>query len=293
MNVPAHLTPEAAGLLDASIEARMAYLKELPFVAHPAMVRALQWLSYLRRFDSQRDRPRNLHVIGVAGIGKSRLLRHYAQQHQPGCRSQQGWLTRPVLLVEAPEDGNLKKLSDRLFAACMSGQKPLRVRGSPDRVEDILRLSGVRQVLIDEAGNLLYSTRSHHHQCLAFLKRLSNAGFTVAIATTENLQTVLAADEQLHSRFKQILLPRWQESDELRGFLKVVESSIPLRDPSDLASAALVRWFAAQQCLRTASILEVIRDAAHIAFSEAHPCLTVALLQRAISGTAAPDVHAA
>ena len=184
MTTPAHhLAPETARLLDASVEVRMAHIKELPFIAHPAMVRALHWLSYLRRFDSHRDRPRNLHVIGVAGIGKSRLLSHYASQHRPAPRDEQGRLERPVLLVEAPEDGNLKRLCDGMFSACMSGMTPLRSRGSSsiDRIEDMLRLSGVQQILIDEAGNLLNTSKSHHAQCLAFIKRLINAGFTCPI----------------------------------------------------------------------------------------------------------------
>jgi len=289
MNALAHLAPEAARLLQADIDARMAFIKQLPFVAYPAGVKALEWLSYLRRFEYGRDRPRNLHIVGVGGIGKSRLLSHYASQHGPMPRGDDGRRPRPVLLVEAPENGELKQLSDNFLAACLAGMTPRRRGSYVGRIEPILQITGVQQVLIDEAGNLLLAGKSRQQQCLAFIKRITNLGITVAIATTENMKMVLAADEQLYSRFKQIGLPKWQESNELRGFLASVEVWIPLPRPSHLDSLEMIRWLVAQQCLRTGSMLEVIRDAAHIAFREDLPNLSVPLLQRALEATGPPD----
>lgn len=289
MNAPAHLLPEAARLLKADVDTRMTYIKQLPFVAYPAGVKALEWLSYLRRFEYGRDRPRNLHIVGVGGIGKSRLFSHYASQHEPLPRDSDGQRLRPVLLVEAPENGDLKQLSDNLLAACLAGLTPRCPGSYAGRIEQILQVSGVQQVLIDEAGNLLNAGKSRQQQCLAFIKRITNLGVTVAIATTENMKMVLAADEQLYSRFKQVALPKWQESNELRGFLAGVEARLPLPLPSHLASIGMVRWFIAQQCLRTGTMLEVIRDAAHIAFREDLPNLTVPLLDSVLHAAGPPD----
>lgn len=289
MNAPAHLTQEAACLLHADVDTRMIYIKQLPFVAYPAGVKALEWLSYLRRFEYGRDRPRSLHIIGVGGIGKSRLLTHYACQHGPMPRDEKGQRLCPVLLVEAPEDGDLKQLSDNLLAACFAGMTSRKRGGYVGRIEQILQVSGVQQVLIDEAGNLLNAGKSRQQQCLAFIKRVTNLGITVAIATTENMKMVLAADEQLYSRFKQVGLPKWQESNELRGFLAGVEARLPLPQPSHLASLDMVRWFISQQCLRTGTMLEVIRDAAHVAFREELPKLTIPLLDSVLQAAGPPD----
>lgn len=289
MSTPAHLSPEAARLLDADCDSKMAHIKQLRFVLYPAGLEALEWLSYLRRLETGRDRPRNLHLIGGGGIGKSRLLKHYAHGQMAPDRDAEGRRWRSVILVEAPVDGDLKRLADNVVEACIPGFRPQRRGSYTSDIERVLTSTGVRQILIDEAGNLLNAGKSRQQHCLAFIKHLTNLGFSVAIATTENMRTVLAADDQLLSRFKVVTLPKWSESNDLRGFLHGVETQLPLPAPSHLDSQQIVRWLISHRCLLTGAILELIRDAAHYAFLEHRPCLDIPLLERTSAASSPPD----
>lgn len=254
----------------------------LSFVPHPAAVRALKALSSLRRNEAGLDRPKCLHLAAESGMGKSRLLQHYlSQMCAPGQAA--GLHRREVILVEAPFDGHHGKLARSIVDACLPGYPVNRVSQLYDTALKLLESAGVKQVLIDEAGNLLNAGRATQQQTLAFLKAMSNRGMTVCIATTRNMVNVLGADEQLQSRFSRLELPAWRESKEFRQFLAGIERAISLPSASHLDAMAVVKWLLVNDCATTAKVVELIVTAAAVARQEGVPCLTVPLLERALS----------
>ncbi|WP_447785260.1 TniB family NTP-binding protein [Stenotrophomonas bentonitica] len=251
----------------------------LAFVPHPSAVRVLKTLSWLRRHQAGLDRPKCLHLAAEAGMGKSRLLRHYVLQRTAE-NSASGLRRREVVLVDAPFDGHHAKFARSLIDACLPGYSVNRASRVYDSALTLMAASGVRQVLIDEAGNFLNAGRATQQQTLAFLKAISNRGITVCIATTRNMANVLAADEQLHSRFNRAELPQWSESREFRLFLAGVERAISLPAPSHLDSMAVVRWLLLHDVSTTARVVELTTAAAGLARQEGLPCLTVQVLDR-------------
>lgn len=288
MTPSVHLRPDVAKLLTLEPQARCDLMREQRFVPYPAGMSALRWLRYLYLHEYGRDRPRSLHILGAAGMGKSRVLKHYADLHGHADRDKDGRLARPVVLVEMKE-GDAKSLCGELMGACVPGLRVIRPSSYSGRVGEALQQCGVRQVLIDEAGNLLLSGKHTQQQCLKLLKSITNQGITICIATTENMKAVLAADEQLYSRFKQVRLPQWSESQELRQFLSGIEAQLPLPEASHLDRMPIVRWFVSQGYTVTSLIVDLLRDAATLAIMTGRPCIDLELLRQVATAVMPPD----
>jgi len=282
-----HLCEEAARVVDSDLETKNAFVRSLRFIPYRDGIAVLRWLTFLRRNEAGSDRPRSVHVVGSPGAGKSRLLRHYASLNPPRERAPSGERALPVVLVECPYESNPRRVRERMLNHCIPGFGELGL-GAQSAV-DMLHVSGVEQLLIDEAGNLLNGGPTHQQECLSFLKSLTNAGLTLAVATTYRWQNVLAADEQLKARFLRIELRPWAESMELRQFLAAVERQIPLPTSSHLDGMQTVRWLMAHDYTSTGSLLNVIRDAAGYAFEQGESRISAAVLEAAAAGTVPPD----
>lgn len=253
------------------------------FIPHPAAVTYLKLVSHLRRHEAGRDRPKCVHLAAGPGAGKTRLQMHYLEQVAPKS-NEAGTRQREVIYVEAPYDGHHGKLARSIIDACLPGGYPVRRPSALcDTALILLSSSGVRQILIDEAGNLLNAGRSTQQQTLAFIKAITNRGVTVSIASTMNLVNVLAADEQLQSRFTRIEIPTWTESQSFRSFLASIEIELALPQPSGLNDQVIVRWMIARGCCTTSRILEVISGAKRIADERGLSRIDVQVLDLALS----------
>lgn len=257
----------------------------LTFVQHPAAVHILQVLSNQRRFEAGSDRPAYLHICAASDMGKSRLLEHYMSKISPTLPGSD-LKRRQIVMVEAPHDGQCRKLAKELINACLPDYPIRRSSELSTTAEAILASSGVRQVLIDEAGNLLNTGKVTQQQTLAFLKGICNRGITVCVATTSRMANVLAADEQLQSRFMRIEIPVWQESRELRIFLAGIERALDLRRPAHLDSMTIVRWLLGNNVASTGALIKVLMASARIVRAEARPLVDVDVLSRALSAVA-------
>ena len=262
--------------------------KELRFIPVSSHLAALKWLRHLYCHEYGRTRPLSLHLIADAGMGKTRILKHYHALHKGRLRDPSGFHPLHVILVEAPDDGDCRRLCESLIRECLPGFEPGRRFRHVEMCVEVLIRSGVRQVLIDEAGNLLHAGRVRQQQTLAVLKRLTNCGLTICIATTENMRNVLASDEQLHSRFRPLLLPRFQESEELRVLLASIDAQ--RTELSHLDSQRFVRWFLANGYCTTGSIEKLIRNASLRAARQSSSLLTLELLQEAMTDPLPPAV---
>ncbi|MEA9787035.1 TniB family NTP-binding protein [Xanthomonas campestris pv. raphani] len=250
---------------------------DLPFVLSSPSVRILKILSRLRTQEYKRSRPACLHIAAGAGFGKSRLLKHYVSQLY-AVRDTGGSKYREAVLIEAPYDGNCTKMCRSIISACLPGYPVRRNQDIHEQVANVLRASGVKQLLIDEAGHILNAGRAGQQHTLALIKSICNLGITICIATTKNMVNVLAADEQLASRFKKIELPLWSESMQFRQFLAGIEAQLHLPSPSHLDSKTIIRWLTTHDCCVTFRLLEVLTGAARLAHSRGQPRITIELL---------------
>lgn len=281
------LSEPARAVLRGSAADRSAFVSKQSFIPTHDCIAALQWLSYLRRQYYGVDRPKNVHIVALPGMGKSRVLKQYIEQFSP-VRDENGLLRREVVLIEMPEDGELRHLQKAIVTACLPGLEPNDRYSSRDVLE-VLKACCVRQLLFDEMGNILNGSRLSQQRALAFIKSITNQGITVGVATTPRLKLALHADEQLASRFHVVEVRVWRESDELRSFLDAVERQLPFSEPSFLASPGMVRTLLAREELTSSLILEVLRDACRAAFISGEPNITAQGLRSVMESPFPPD----
>ena len=80
-------------------------------------------------------------------------------------------------------------------------------------------------------------------------------------------------------------LPRWQENEDLRGFLAGFERQLPLRQASrNSGSCAMVSAIMSATSGITGHISELLSRAAEVAIRSRKQCITPELLQSVIGG---------
>lgn len=277
-----HLGEEARKLLEAPCADKLRLVMQESFILHPVAVSTLKWMRYGYSHEFGKTRPMGVHLMAGSGMGKSTLFKSYYRGYTIAARDESGRKYREVIYVEAPPDGDYRKLCSGIINQCIPGLELGRGPQIFERMHSTLSMSGVRQILIDEAGNLNHAGKKSHAVALSVLKGLSNAGYSLCIATVENMRNVLAADEQLSSRFKLLHLPVWKESQELRQLLKGMEMRIPLPEPSGLSGREMVRWLMSKRIRTTGDIVELIQRTARIAITNSAPCLSLSLLEQAL-----------
>lgn len=262
---------------------RISFLrqKNFPYVHNHYSNAALAWLADAYEHEYGKGRPLGLHIVGDSGMGKSRIFKFYKDSLASESRDDEGRKYQGVMHVEVSSTGSHVDLCNLLADACVPDFKLRRGVGMDKELCRLLKQFGVRQILIDEAGNFLNGGPKSVSICLSTLKSLSNAGFALSIATTMNWRNVLASDEQLGSRFTHLKLSRWEESLSFRSFLKGVERYLPLPSPSGLDKREHLRWLLSHNFCTTDDILRVLIRASIIAISEDEPCLSRSILERA------------
>ena len=104
----------------------------------------------------------------------------------------------------------------------------------------LMRAVGIRLLIIDEVHNLLGATARRQRELLNLLRFLGNElRIPLVCLGTRDAYLAIRSDDQLENRFHPLLLPRWEEGEELARLLASFETVLPLREPSQLAAAPL------------------------------------------------------
>jgi Bacterial TniB protein len=121
-----------------------------------------------------------------------------------------------------------------------------------------------RMLLIDEIQHLLSCGLRDQRAALNAIKFLANKQrISIVAAGTHEALHVMRADPQIASRFEQLELPVWTESQELRHFIAGYLALLPIKrdftaidkrfveyllELSEASPAVLLMSFAAQRC---------------------------------------------
>jgi type II secretory pathway predicted ATPase ExeA len=156
----------------------------------------------------------------------------------------------------------------RFFGAILEelgvpGTRSERVAVRQDAAVKVLRATQVRLLIIDEAHNVLSGTRDQQRRLLNLWRWLGNEVQIplMAVGTAEALRAV-QSDDQLANRFEPLRLPLWRDDEEYRRLLTTLEAVLPLRKPSNLASAELAKTILAMSEGILGEIVAVVSRAA-------------------------------
>ena len=236
-----HLVPAARAMIEKPREERIRFAQRDRWLEYPVATRAINDLSDLLDKPKQ-GRARGILVLGRPDNGKSALLRRFAHLHQAASLDD-GSTTQPVVFMSFPDDSREDKFWSGLLVAL---RIPHRVT-DPSKLHkaqatEVLRAIGARMLLIDEIHNLLEGGGRQQSHALVALKTLANdLSLHLVVAGTQKAHTALITDDQLATRFKPVVLPTWRLNDDLRTLLAGMEKTLPLAEPSNLASEDMIR----------------------------------------------------
>lgn len=212
-------------------------------VRHTDFVEATDRIAECHELTSGARLSSYLLILGEAGVGKTTLLKSYAERH-PRRRIGKTEIV-PVLYVEIPPSPSLISVLNTFLAAYGTGYALGARKNIGDLTRQLIKLIEMAQtsvILVDELQNFM--TQASHTQTkalAALLKTLMNQARVslVAAGVPESLRLV-DADDQLRSRMSSEiwLTPFNIETKEayevFRKTLLAIETSLEFTEPSFL-----------------------------------------------------------
>lgn len=233
------LMPEAREIVSRSDVDRLQFIQIDRWIPYPEADRILERMESL--FNApERYRTSSMLLVGEPNNGKTSLVRRFCSLHPLS----DGWGDEPpypVMYVQAPPVPDERRFYDSILGTL---SVPFRHRDAPS--EKLASISyyfdkiGTRLLIIDEIHNILSGSPAKQRAFLNALKNLSNQmQLPLVLVGTKEALTMLTTDEQLSSRFRPERLPKWTRGLNFLNLLANLESTLPLKLPSNLASPEL------------------------------------------------------
>lgn len=281
----AHLVPAAQAAALRSNAERLATLRtERWWIAHDRAQGALARLEALLRDGPGQVRPPNLLLAGSTNNGKSWIIERFVRAHAlPATRHAE---RLSVVAMQMPSEPTVARFYAALLARLGAPVARTGPGGRKHELEQlalrVLRGVGVRVLVIDELHNMLGGTRTTRGEFLNLLRWLGNElRIPIVGVGTRDAWLAVRTDPQLENRFEPFVLPPWQAGPDAARLLQGFATLLPLRRPSDLRGAELVRGVVARTGGTIGEVAALLRAAAEAAVTGAEECITAAVLARA------------
>jgi len=188
-------------------------------------------LSRLAQLHATRARIRMpcLLLYGVSGAGKSMLLAKFQRDHAPKNTKRVG--LQSIVATQMPPVPVIRSLYAEIVRTININARPsLRLHELEDTAIEMLTHAAPRMLIIDEIQHLLSCTSREQRAALNAIKYLANQlRISIVAAGTHEALHVMRCDPQIASRFEQMELPVWTESEELRRFVAGYLAMLPIR----------------------------------------------------------------
>lgn len=257
-------------------------------VLHPRMAQILKKVDRCRRMTGISEEPECLFVKGLAGVGKSTLMRLYCRQH-PRRVHPEGSIV-PVFYANVPAPASIKGLASALLHRLGD---PLATKG--DTTNITRRLSArlvdtqTELIMLDEFQHFMNPDTQNINMTVGdwlknFVGESKRAMVIIGLPKSED---ILDADEQLERRFaaREELAPfDWNTEKgqtDFRTFLHQLDELMPFNQRSHLASpATALRFYYASRGI-IGYVVPIVRYAAEFAIEEKLERMDLSLFARA------------
>lgn len=234
-----HLLPQIGEVAGRSPTERINLLATQHWIGYP---RAQAVVAKLGQLLTQPEaiRPANLLIIGPSNNGKSMIAERFRRMHPAHEATDGSRQCIPVLAVQMPTTPSSRHFYSALLAAMGSPVNASSTDLREQLVLSMMRLVGVRLLIIDELHNLLSGSPRQQREFLNLLRFLGNElRIPLACLGTREAYLAIRSDDQLENRFEPMLLPHWNDDKDLARLLASFEASLPLRKPSGLSLPAM------------------------------------------------------
>jgi hypothetical protein len=249
-------------------------------VLYPALIDVVseaEWMIY----EPSQTRARGLVVCADRGNGKTSLAALIHQRFKDYERSD----VPCVLRISMSGVRDARSVYGRIMEELGS---PARISHRlSDRellVQRLLRDVNCRLLILDEVQDILLGSERDQVRALEGIKLLMNQlRLPILAFGTDKAGKGFSADPHLAARFRECMLPNWTADDTLANFLATYERLLPLRKPSNLASADKVAAFAKIGGGVLGKIVTRIQNAALAAIEDGSECITKELIMKAVA----------
>lgn len=236
-----HLIPSAQSVARLPGSERVQRIRADRWIGYPRALEALEKLDALYEWPAKQRMP-NLLLVGPTNNGKSMIIEKFRRQHEPspGLDVEQV----PVLALQMPSDPSVPRFYAALLAAIGSPVRPRQRVGELEQLAlSVLRQVGTRMLIIDELHNVLAGRDASRREFLNLLRFLGNELRIPLVGVgTREAYLAIRSDDQLENRFEPFTLPVWTEGPNTASLLASFAASFPLREPSPLTTADMVRY---------------------------------------------------
>lgn len=244
------------------------------------------------------SRPCNLLLTGASGNGKSSILEHFLKKWPRRDNPEGDAVEIPVVKVDAPSNKrlmtlyiklldqlaapNIRKVQSASGALALLNQSARQPQIVAEAVLQLLRVCGVRMVIIDEIHSLSKENTEYAKTTLNWIKSIPNeCGIPIVLAGEEAAKRI-GVDTQLANRFDECTLPLWKWDRRTAQFLVDLEAALPLREPSNLSDKAIATFLMTKGSGTIGSMVRLIEKAGANAVGTTER-ITLDGLQRAVN----------
>ena len=219
-------------------------------------------------------------ITGDAGMGKTAHLHRFARRYPDHRAGDGATLIRPIVIANVPPEPTRPTLE---VAILESLNAPAMTHGPRiDRggiIRRLLAAHETRILVLDEIQHLCHSRVRDRGVVLDAVKSLSTTcQVNVICAGTPAVEREFHADAQLERRFSMTQFAQWKPGPALQRFVSTYERARPLRLPSRLADATMVKALVAEAGGITHRIMQCLNAAAMVAIHEGVERVTEGLL---------------
>jgi hypothetical protein len=232
-----HLSEITQRFVSLSDEERITEINSDKWIGYPKAKAILEKLEGLLTFPKILRMP-NLLLIAPGGNGKTILLNRFCEAHKQIVTPETERGNIPVLNIQAPtkpdEHAFYISILRALNAPFIVSHKTTQLY---NQVSAILRNVGVKILIIDEVHNILHGNYLTQRLFLNVIKYMANDLQIVIVgAGVKDALSAINTDEQLASRFRPVMLPKWKMDEEYLRLLNSFEALLPLKQPSALSA---------------------------------------------------------
>ncbi|WEX12207.1 TniB family NTP-binding protein [Chelativorans sp. AA-79] len=276
-----HLAPDLRTVAAEDDAQRIAFIRGQWWIGYPHAQAALDLLRTAIENEPGRVRPQCFLLLGPTNNGKSMIVEKFRRDHTPAALPGRDEEDIPVVVVQMLTDPGVARFYQHLLEVLGAPvRRTARKHDLEAQALSILKRVGTKVLIIDELHNILAGTSPAQREFLNLLRFLGNElRIPVVGAGTRDAYLAIRTDPQLENRFHPIILPVWEEGDELSRLIQSFVATFPLRKPSFLNSADLQRWVLARTGGTIGEIAALLRSAAVAAVESGEEAINQRSLQ--------------